>query len=157
MSESKCKFCGYRKRHASAFVAGKEFPGWTCGTQTILSGEIVQSTECSLRSELARLQAALEEAEAKVRRIDAEDTADAKVLLAAFNRETVLKSQLTAAAERAERIQQWVEQYKQTISARMAADRRQDDRGAYAANETVLLDLDGLAALLHQTQEPSDD
>lgn len=97
-----------------------------------------------LTAELARLQAALEEAEAKVRRIDAEDTADAKVLLAAFNRETVLKSQLTAAAERAERLTNGIKALHQQAASH-----------PYPGIDTQFVAQE-LAALLHPTQEPSD-
>lgn len=50
-----------------------------------------------------------------------------------------------------ESISEWVEAYANTLDERMAADRRRDDHGAYAANETVLADLDTLAALLAET------
>ena len=64
-----------------------------------------------------------------------------------------LRNRVAEAESQRNRVREWAEAYANTIRKRMAADRCRGDHGAYVANETVLADLDTLAA---QPTEASD-
>lgn len=152
-----CVFCGDSNGKVGR-TANEHWKQFRCGTEyEVIEGKTawIQDDECKIAELRTALAAATKRAdEAEDARIDATESHLRSNMLLEDAEEKLDAAEQENARLR-EAVGKWVASYRDTLRERMAADRRRDDHGAYAANETVLADLDTLAALLAQPESAS--